>query len=46
MKSTFKPIKTKIGSKGKTTKAKANKQNTRHGKLDMPYTALNRFGGK
>jgi len=28
------------------TKAKVNKQDTRHGKLDMPFHDLNRYAGK
>jgi len=43
MKSSFKP---KVGGKVRPTKAKIGKQNTRHGKMDMPFTALNKFGGK
>jgi hypothetical protein len=31
--------------KFKFTKAKVNRQDTRHGKLDMPYAALNRRAG-
>ena len=27
------------------TKAKINKQNTRHGKMDMPFAALNKYAG-
>jgi len=34
----------KFGSGG-TTKAKINKQNTRHGKMDLPFKALNKFAG-
>lgn len=36
--------KKKFGGGG--TKQKINKQNTRHGKLDMPFTALNKYAGK
>lgn len=28
------------------TKQKINKQDTRHGKMDMPYTSLNKYAGK
>ena len=28
------------------TKAKINKQDTRHGELDLPFTNLNRYAGK
>lgn len=31
--------------KFKFTKAKVNNQNTRHGKMDMPFAALNRRAG-
>lgn len=34
----------KFGSGG-ADKAKINKQNTRHGKLDMPFNALNKYAG-
>lgn len=32
--------------KFKFTKAKVNNQNTRHGKMDMPFAALNKYAGK
>jgi hypothetical protein len=32
-------------AKGGFLKAKINKQNTKHGKMDMPFTNLNRFAG-
>jgi hypothetical protein len=36
----------KFGKGGFTsTKAKINKQNTRHGKMDMPFAALNKYAG-
>jgi len=36
----------KFGRGGFTSdKAKINKQNTRHGKLDMPFASLNKFAG-
>ena len=36
----------KFGRGGFTsTKAKINKQNTRHGKMDLPFTALNKYAG-
>lgn len=28
-----------------STKAKINKQNTRHGKMDMPFASLNKYAG-
>lgn len=28
-----------------SSKAKINKQNTRHGKMDMPFAALNKYAG-
>lgn len=30
---------------GASTNAKINKQNTRHGKMDMPFTSLNKYAG-
>jgi hypothetical protein len=36
----------KFGKGGFTsTKAKINKQNTRHGKMDMPFASLNKYAG-
>lgn len=32
--------------KGGTTKQQINKQDTKHGKLDLPYTSLNKYAGK